>query len=78
MRISSLSGVLSGIVVLAATLTAGQIAPNESNAIGASGSYWNTGWNEPQFGAQNVLSQQTGPIYEGWGDGSYWLKAFPN
>jgi hypothetical protein len=73
MRISSLFGVLAGIVILASVLPAGQIALTESNVIGASGSYWGP-WNDGQFGAQNILSQQTGQIHENWGDASYWIN----
>ena len=51
----------------------GQIVLNSSDVIGASGSYYGS-WNEPQFGAQNVLSQQTGSIHEDWGDYSYWIN----
>jgi hypothetical protein len=72
-RISLLSGLLICFVILAPSLTAAPILLNPSDVIGGSGSYSGT-WNSSPFGAQNVLSQQTGPIHEDFGDSSYWIN----
>jgi hypothetical protein len=72
MRISSVVSLLAAIVILASALTASQISIGQSNVIGGSGSYSGS-WNDPTFGAQNVLSQQTGSIHESFGNG-YWIN----
>jgi len=72
-RISLLTGLFACIVVTAPALTAASLFLNPSDVIGASGSY-SGAWNDPTFGAQNILNQQTGSISETSGDGSYWIN----
>ena len=72
MRISSIVGLLAANIILAFALTASQITLDQSNVIGGSGSY-SGAWNDSTFGAQNILSQQTGSIQEDFANG-YWIN----
>lgn len=78
MGISSISRLLTGIVILASAVAAGQISLLPSNAIGGTsifpGSAWNYDGPGGPYGVQNILNQQTGSIHEGAYDGSYWLN----